>query len=531
MTKALIPSPADVLGPAIDRLLEVRPTAAPFIESGRYGDLVAAQRGQFSVLRGQLVDEAVAARLSFATGAALTDVAASEYETPRAGDPIAAIGEAHLTRTVVHFVASNPLSPIRAPDFYAINILKTALFVHAHDIYAAGTGTGAHSVTARYSSVIVASPLMSDIVLAVNSLVADFIAHFAGPGHLDPDTHTALSADPAYASDPTLTYDLNSQASQQSVTLVVDALYTSFADHVGLDSKAGSVRAGAVFVVQANPQAIPSIAGGRYLCTQDVPVSTGVQRVTVPIRAAAVGASGNLPAWVTGTGPTLSISTPPGLFDASATLPLATSALRAAGGSEGQSDPQLVRAARATGRGSDGPTNAALIAGVLRTVGASRTVSLESTTTGTTWVYPVDASWAQSDRWEASVIDVLNKGWRGTGCRVTTGQVRNRVVRVELSVNLRTADDLAATGEITALIQTDLRSYFDDRQDWYLWRAVAIRGLVSRVDRRISTCTSAVLLSESGVPLLEPVVPKAGDDLVHYVFADNAVKVTFFGPQ
>lgn len=531
MTKALIPSPADVIGPAIDRLLAVRPTVAPHIESGRYGDIVAAQRGQFSVQRAQLVGEAVAARLSFAAGPALTDVAASEYNTPRSGDPIAAIGEAELTRKVAHFVASTPLYGTRVADFYAINLLKLSLSAHAGDIYAPMTGTGAHSIQALSSLVVAASSMMSDVVLAANQLVVDVLAHFAGPGHLDPDTHTVLDVDPVFASDPLLDISLNSAASQQSLTLVIDALYAALADHMGLESRAGSVRAGAVFVVKANPQAIPAITGGRYRGTQDVPISTGVQRVTVPIRAAAAGASGNLPAWVTGTGPTLSISTPPGLFDAGATLPLATTALRAGGGSEGQSDPELVRAARASGRGSDGPTRSALIAGVLRTVGASRTQDMESTTTGTTWVYPVDVSWAQSDRWAATVIDVLNRGWRGTGCRVTTGRVRNRVVRVELSVVLRDAQSLAATSDMTALIQTDLRGYFDDRVDWYVWRAIAIRGLVSRTDRRISTCVSAVLLDENGVPLLEPAVPTAGDDLTHYVFADNAVKIAFFGPQ
>lgn len=534
MTKGLIPTPADVLGPAIDRLIEVRPTAAPHVETGRYGDVVAAQRGQFGVLRGQLVDEAVATRLSFAKGPALTDVAASEFETPRAPDAIAAIGEAVLTRTVVHYVAGpDLLDPVRGTNIYSLVRLSEAMNAHALDVYAAGTGAGAHASTAPpFVTDVGTFNVMGDYVVAANGLLDEWTAHLAGtPWHPDADTLTVLDVERAFWSDAADTYENNSQAAQDSVTRVVDALREAFADHTGLESKAGSSRAGSPFVVAANPQATPPIAGGRYVSTQDYPIATGIRSIAVPIRAAAAGAAGNLPAWVSGTGPTLSISTPPGLFDAGASLPLATSALRAAGGSDGQSDPELVRAARASGRGSDGPTKGALVAGVLRTLGASRTTVLESTLTGTSWVYPIDTSWAQSDRWNASVVDVLNRSWRGVGCRVATGAVRNRVVRVELSVVLRDASYLTATGEITGLIQTDLRRYFDDRQDWYVWRAAAIRGLVARTDRRISTCVSATLLDESGVPLTEPAVPVAGDDLVHYVFADNAVSITYFGPQ
>jgi hypothetical protein len=204
--------------------------------------------------------------------------------------------------------------------------------------------------------------------------------------------------------------------------------------------------------------------------------------------------------------------------------------LLAAGGSDGQSDPELRRAAGAAVRGNAGPTTLALDAGALATVGASRTVTRDDLTTGTSYVYPVDASWAQSVTWAGDVLAVIADTWKGFGCRVAASAVFNRIVRVELTVVLRATSYLTDTSEITDAIHAALRAYFDDRPDWYVWRTAALRAVVSRAHKRVLTCSAAAVRDEAGEPLTEPAQPTGGAALTHYTFADNAVSIAYAGP-
>lgn len=532
-----IPGPADVIGPGIDALLEVRPTAGPYVDTGRWGDVIAGTRAQFEVARRRLVQEALAARLPYSTGDALTDLAASEYETQRLTGAVEAIGEVVLTRAVVHYTADEddilPLD-LATDEASFVDVVNSCVFMltfHATRVWNSVQGIGSHASTAAFPNVppIVVGNAMTAFVGAVNQLKLDTNRHLAGAWHLDADTANVVTVDDAFASEIVVGWDQQNALSRASALKLANACYTSIVAHLKLQSKAGTIRAGTVWSVLANPNAVPPIQGAQYQVEQDTPTGTGQQSVTVPVIATRTGAIANIPLWSAG-GPTATYTTPT-LFDSSAKLKFATTSIRAAGGSDGQTDPELRRAAGAAALGGAGPTVPALVAGALRTVGASRTVVREDYRTGAATVYPVDASWAQSTRWNATVEQILRDGWLGFGCRLGIGVVQNRIVRIDATVALRDAQYLADTAAITDAIQKAIRAYFDDRVDWYIWRTAALKAVVARADRaRISTCPQLAVRDENGLALTEPAYPTPGDPLTHYVFADNAVSITYTQP-
>ncbi len=82
--------------------------------------------------------------------------------------------------------------------------------------------------------------------------------------------------------------------------------------------------------------------------------------------------------------------------------------------------------------------------------------------------------------------------WLGLGCRVSIGAVVNRLVRVELIVQLRDAAYLDDTDALRADVVQELQRYFDERPDFWTFRAGSLRGVVAAVDRRrILGCTLA----------------------------------------
>ena len=95
-----VPRAAEILGPGLDALRRVRPTAFAFANNGvgHWADLFAGWEGQITLLLRRVADEVVCSRLPLAVGAGLTDLAASEYETLRTTGSTFAIGEATLGR-------------------------------------------------------------------------------------------------------------------------------------------------------------------------------------------------------------------------------------------------------------------------------------------------------------------------------------------------------------------------------------------------------------------------------------------------
>jgi hypothetical protein len=266
--------------------------------------------------------------------------------------------------------------------------------------------------------------------------------------------------------------------------------------------------------------------------TQDTPIVTGVTTVVAPIEATRSGLTSNQPLWIP---PRVQTITTEPLFDASATLRLMPLRLLAAGGSDGQKDSTLRRAAKASFTGRYGPTFGAIVAGALRENGVAHVVvredAIRGISTGAMRVYAADESWAVSLRFLSRLRQSLIDGWLGFGCRLDPSPylVANQSVRLDLTISLRDARSLADTTTITDAVQAALRRYFDERLDWWVWRTSAIQGVVSHADRRILACSAATVREVSGVPLDEPGATPIGD-IVHFALADNPTNILYLPP-
>ena len=95
-----VPRAAEILGPGLDTLAGVRPSAFAFANNGvgRWADLFAGWEGQIVLLLRRIADEVISSRLPLAVGGGLSDLTASEYETLRTSTATSAIGEATLGR-------------------------------------------------------------------------------------------------------------------------------------------------------------------------------------------------------------------------------------------------------------------------------------------------------------------------------------------------------------------------------------------------------------------------------------------------
>jgi hypothetical protein len=95
-----VPRAAEILGPGLDKLRQVRASAFAFANNGvgRWADLFAGWEGQIALLLRRLSDEVRCSRLPLASGLGLSDLAASEYETPRSCAQTTAVGEVTLGR-------------------------------------------------------------------------------------------------------------------------------------------------------------------------------------------------------------------------------------------------------------------------------------------------------------------------------------------------------------------------------------------------------------------------------------------------
>ena len=128
-------------------------------------------------------------------------------------------------------------------------------------------------------------------------------------------------------------------------------------------------------------------------------------------------------------------------------------------------------------------------------------------------------------------------GYLGFGCRSAVLPATNYFIRVEATVILRDPSDSADTTPLDAAIRTAVRKYFDLRPDWDVWRAAALRAAIARADRRILTCTSAVVKDYatgavySEVPSASIQAGTPGVVGVHWYLADNALTVTYLRPS
>lgn len=81
MAKAILPILDDAVARGVAKLIQLRPSAAPFVISGEgvYADAFFGWRAQLALLRRRLADEALSRRLPLAKGRALVELARSEF--------------------------------------------------------------------------------------------------------------------------------------------------------------------------------------------------------------------------------------------------------------------------------------------------------------------------------------------------------------------------------------------------------------------------------------------------------------------
>lgn len=98
--EAQTPTPDEIVGKGIDKLVELRPRALRHINSGsgNYAKLFAGWRAQAALMCRRQADFAKNGRLRFSTGAPLRFLAGSEFDTPSELGRTTAVGQVTLTR-------------------------------------------------------------------------------------------------------------------------------------------------------------------------------------------------------------------------------------------------------------------------------------------------------------------------------------------------------------------------------------------------------------------------------------------------
>ncbi len=549
----ILPTVGGVVGAGKDRLVAVMPAAEAHVDAGEWSILVTGLRGQYGVASRALADEVMGSSLGTATGPALTAIAASNFDTPAQPGATAAVGEVTFARVVIH----NGPGPTFNEDIL-IDATEQGYFVdlvallshylsgpdgHASSVFDPVSGVGAHIVT---DSSIAALDFWTpgdygSYVYAANYMKSAINRHFSNQrisngdtllAHQSEDVDNLITLDDVTAANPAGWYGTQTADETAALFALANACKVAFLAHIHEESHPGVIRSGLLVDLAAVPTASPPVQAAQYRVTRDVYLRSSTLSVDVPVEATRAGTAFNIPQWATNA-PALSLTARGAPFD-STLLPVA---IRAAGGGTGQPDATLAEAARAAWTGAYGPTISALRAGALRGVGVVRAVPREDLETGRAWVYPIDASWSQSARWTSAIEQILrgtgaDDEWLGLGCRESVGAVSNRLVRIELTVQLRSIDYIPDTEAITARIVGLLRSYFDDRPDFWAWRYSALRGLVSGADRRrVLSCPSVIVRDYSGTIIAEPVEPTAGATLTHWWLADGAVIVEYTAPS
>jgi hypothetical protein len=258
-----------------------------------------------------------------------------------------------------------------------------------------------------------------------------------------------------------------------------------------------------------------------YETVADKAVLSGQATVTLPIVATSSGARFNQP--LTGSSATgLQIGTT--LFDSK----FAVSSFTVAGGSDGLNDRDVRKLAKAAALGKFGPTKTAAVLGSLRAFGVKYFATKTDTTNGVLDLYIADSSWAASDRWCGTVKQSLyTQELVGFGCKVRCQKVVNRVVSVSCNVVLRDHHLLDDTSAYDNVIASAVREYFDDREDWYIWKSSGIKSAIIKASTDIVNASSVVVRLQDGTVLSQPA---AGDPVYHYYLADNGMSITYSSP-
>jgi hypothetical protein len=98
--EAQVPTPDELIGKGIDKLVELRPSALRHVNNGRgvYANLFAGWRAQAALVLRRDADLAKQGRLKHGNGAPLLFLAGSEFDTPAKLTATKAVGQTVLTR-------------------------------------------------------------------------------------------------------------------------------------------------------------------------------------------------------------------------------------------------------------------------------------------------------------------------------------------------------------------------------------------------------------------------------------------------
>lgn len=299
---------------------------------------------------------------------------------------------------------------------------------------------------------------------------------------------------------------------------------TTAVGHVTLtrapDRAGGTIRQGARWNRPSDTSSQRLYVDAQYVASVAVPVLQGQTTVTVPLEAVRPGRFANRP--LTGV-PATELEVADEIHDRNAWT---VTSYEMAGGADEVDDDDLRRYARAFAAGRHGPNDRAALKGALR-AGAKHAIALDDPSVGTMVVYLADQSLASSTRWVQSIRKALYDSKDvGFGCKVLTAMVTNTIVIAEVTCRVRRPDYLAETTSLDGSIQASVRSYLDDRPDWNRFTNASLRGIVARADRRLLTCSSAVLKRVDGTTVDEP----DAASMTHWMLLDNGVKATYQPP-
>lgn len=248
----------------------------------------------------------------------------------------------------------------------------------------------------------------------------------------------------------------------------------------------------------------------------------------IPVRAVTIGEDSNHPIRTDST--TLGV-TGQNLFDST----ISVSDFGAAGGSttgKPSFDAYVRKYAKAFAAGQYGPTSGASRYGALRGAGVRNILVYDVPEVGTQKILVADESWASSSRW-AGLIEqgIYDADLVGFGCKVSVDTVRNVVISVDATVKLRDKNYAAETTAIDAAIAKAVRSYFDDRRDWNVWKTDALKAAISRCHNKILSCSGVTVKGTAGETLTESPTPDYSEEQFHYYLGQNAMRITYTGPS
>ncbi len=462
-----IPTSEDILAPGLTELARLRPAALKFFNLGKgtWANVVAGLKAQCNLELARLAGAAKNGRLSLASGDELLSLVASEFDSLDDPGPTRAVGEVTLER-IADFI------PLRSTTGIGVSpIVVTSSTPH-------GFVTGDYVIIADVGSNTAANGLFQVVVLSTTTFSLPVTAVADGSGVFGTAVPQTIS---------------------------------------------GTIPKGFRFRRKATTVA-PLLSDCVFETTTEVHCAEATATVVLPLIAVDAGAASNTPS--TTDGSIASIEIIDTLFD-----PLfepqsqfsGFTTFASGGGSEGVTDTDVKQYAKSFYQGQYAPTDAALMAGAFQA--GARHVALSDTGTGTTYLSIADASWASSEKWAAQTRQFLHdNGWVGFGGSVDVLSVVNKLISVTANIVVADQTVLFDTSELVQSARLALTEYLDTRPDWYTWNLAAMRGLLSRLDRKkVLDCLSIEVTDSLGNVLTGPDAGK-----LHYQLTE--LNINFLSP-